>query len=447
MASASIKGRRPFRCRRAAWLPALAIFTLMSACSRDSYEPRMAIEGMYQPSCEGARPETCLSGCIRIEGRRAAIFAPLSSAIVAACQPTRVSELGTLTLASGFQSEAGRLEFADSAVYVQTELLKRHGRFEYSERSPTPNDWMRHNPFTTGILVLIGLGVAVSIPLGLSARESKRRRERERLKAEVAREEAARAAAAAREKAARAAAAAARAATLTHLQRLISEAERAAASLPIILGEAELTLDRADEELQSQLALSFWEAMEEAVEKLQAFQGAMWIIEARRVEYSAQASTLDGAVPGFRLGVSVLPDPTGTQNRLTHLYRQAQAIPHFCVVYEQRRTTSTLVAGFRSLGHAVERLGHRIVVEIGSLSTSLGSHLDSLEKSLESSAAAAAEQSAVLRTQLQSAVGSNDTLSRQLHQDAEAHSETERLALRMLDNIQHRRKPSIFDRP
>src|SRR5207249_3913122 len=106
-----------------------------------------------------------------------------------------------------------------------------------------------------------------------------------------------------------------------------------------------------------------------------------------------------------------------------------------------------LVAGFRSLGQAVERLGYQIVDEIGSLTTSLGSRLDSLEKSLESSATAAAERSVALRTQLQSAVGSSDTLRRQLHQDAEAHSETERRALRMLDNIQHRRKPSIFDRP
>jgi hypothetical protein len=133
--------------------------------SDSSYEPRIAIEGKYQPSCEGAPPVTCPAGCIRIEGRRAAIFGLPSAAIVTVCQPTRVSELGTLTLDSRYQSEAGWLEFANEAVYVQTELLKRHGRFEYSERSPTANDWMRHNPFTTGILVLVGLGVAVSIPL------------------------------------------------------------------------------------------------------------------------------------------------------------------------------------------------------------------------------------------------------------------------------------------
>jgi hypothetical protein len=53
----------------------------------------------------------------------------------------------------------------------------------------------------------------------------------------------------------------------------------------------------------------------------------------------------------------------------------------------------------------------------------------------------------VLRAQLQNAAGTNEMLGRQLHQDAEAHTETERRALRMLDNIQHRRKPSIFEAP
>lgn len=400
-----------------------------AAC--DKYERTKPIEGVYRPT-----------QCVTLQGIIPGGWLSMHQTIhPTVCQPMRVSELGVYTYGGGWsdpggQREVGKLEFSDSGVLVQSADLRRSGTFEYKDRAATAGEWTSNNPIKTIMLVLVGLAVAVTITQQLIARESKRRRERESLEAEVA-----------RKAAAQAAAAAARAATLTQLQRLISEAERAAASLPIILGEAELTLDRADEELQSQLALSFWEAMEEAIEKLHAFQGAMSIIEARRVEYSALASTVDGAVPGFRLGVSVLPDPTGTQSRLTHLYRQAQPIPHFCTVYAQRQTTSTLVAGFRSLGQAVERLGYRIVDEIGSLSTSLGSRLDSLEKSLESSAAAAAEQSAALRTQLQRSVGSNDSLSRQLRQDAEAHSETERQALRMLDNIQHRRKPSIFDRP
>jgi hypothetical protein len=105
------------------------------------------------------------------------------------------------------------------------------------------------------------------------------------------------------------------------------------------------------------------------------------------------------------------------------------------------------LVGFRSLGQAIEGLGNRIVDEIGTLANSLDCGLANLESSLESSAAASAVQSAVLRAELQTAVGVNDAIRGQLREDAEARSETERLALRMLDNIQRRRKPTIFDRP
>lgn len=244
-----------------------------------------------------------------------------------------------------------------------------------------------------------------------------------------------------------AAEAAARAAGLAKLRQLADGARGAAESLPIILGESELTLDRAQEELKSQLPSPFWEAMEEAVSKLSAFGHALSIIEANRAEYRAQSAQVAGDVPPFTLGVSVLPHPAATQSRLTSLYRQAQSIPHFSIIYEQRRTTATLIEGFRSLGQAIEGLGDRIVSEIGSLAASVDCRLASLESSLESSAAAAAEQSAALRAQVQNAAGANDALRGQLRQDAEARSETEHLALRMLDNIQRKRKPTIFERP
>ena len=408
--------------RTSGYIALVIVAVTCGAC--DKYEPTKPIEGVY-------RPTQCVNHQGIIPGGWLSRHQTIHPTV---CKPMRVSELGVYTFGWGWsrpgaQVEVGKLEFSNAGVLVDSTHLRHSGTFDYRDRDWTVGEWASNNPIKTIMLVLVGLTVAVAIPQQLIARDTRRRQERERLEEELART------------------AAARAAALAQLQRLISDAERAAASLPIILGDAELTLDRADEELRSRLPSPFWEAMEEAVEKLQSFQGALWIIDARRTEYSAQASTLDGGVPEFRLGVSVLPDPTGTQSRLTQLYRQAQAIPHFSIVYEQRRTTSTLVAGFRSLGQAVERLGYQIVDEIGSLATSLGSRLDSLEKSLESSATAAAEQSVALRTQLEHVAGSSDTLSNQLRQDAEAHSETERRALRMLDNIQHRRKPSIFNQP
>ena len=117
------------------------------------------------------------------------------------------------------------------------------------------------------------------------------------------------------------------------------------------------------------------------------------------------------------------------------------------MVYEQRRTNAILIAGFSSLGQAIEHLGERIVTAISGLAVSLDCRLASLEASLESTANAAAKQSATLRAELQRSTGVNDAVLGQLRQDAEARTESERLALRMLDNIQHRRKPTMWDRP
>jgi hypothetical protein len=82
-----------------------------------------------------------------------------------------------------------------------------------------------------------------------------------------------------------------------------------------------------------------------------------------------------------------------------------------------------------------------------SLAASLDCRLASLELSLEASAAAAAEQAVALRGQLQNAQSVQGGLLGQLHQEADERSDRERLALRMLDNIQRQRKPTLFERP
>ena len=426
--------------RRLGWTPLVILLVSMAVGCGDRYEPKATVDGVFQPTVNA--PDG--SHCVQIVGHRANWLSyPTVEPTI--CQPIRISEIGVMTLEPAWVTpeeklEVARLEFDDGSAFFSTAHLRDVGRFEYSERSLTLNDWLRHNHFTITGLAFIGFVVAVSISLRAYAKTLRRRRERDQTKAAAAAKASAQAAAAS-------ARAVARAAALGKLSRFAADAQRATDSLPIILGEAEITLDRAQAELGSLLPSPFWEAMEDALGNLRAFLHALSIIDSRRTEYRTQSAQLESPVPAFTLGVSVLPDPAATQSRLNRLYREAQSIPHFSIVYEQRRTTAVLIAGFRSLGQAIERLGDRIVDEIGSLAASLDCRLASLESSLESSATAAAEQSAALRAQLQSAVDANDAILGQLHQDAEARSETERQALRMLDNIQHRRKPTIFDRP
>lgn len=325
-------------------------------------------------------------------------------------------------------------------VYVKTEALRLTGSFEYRTRQANLGDWTRQNPFATLLIATVALLITGAVVWGAVEVRTKRERERERLAAEEERE---------RERLAAevAAAATARANALARLAQLVAQAQAAARSLPIILGDAEITLDRAHDELRSLLPSPFWEAMEEVLASLNTFQQALSVIEASRSAYRTQAAQLGGSVPEFTLGVSVLPDPAATHRRLNRLYREAQALDRFPIVYEQRRTNAILIAGFRSLGQAIERLGDRIVDEVSRLAVSMDCRLASLESSLESAAAAAAEQGSALRAELQRSHGADDALLGQLRHDAEASSESERLALRMLDNIQHRRKPTIWDGP
>jgi hypothetical protein len=190
---------------------------------------------------------------------------------------------------------------------------------------------------------------------------------------------------------ARARAAAERAGVLA-LRRLCSESQTAAARLPVVLAQAEIALDRAEDELYVGLYSPFWEAMEEATRRLSAFEDEVRLIESYRTTHQVQARQLTSAAPPFSLGVSVLPDPAATHKRLVRLYRQAQLNPQYAFVYEQRRTSTILIAGFSSLGQAIERLGDTTIDAITHLRTAIDCRLVSIESSLEASISAAAKQ-------------------------------------------------------
>lgn len=432
-----------------------------------SYEPAKSIEGVFQPtekpsSMPGTWTTPDGSHCVRIEGLRNG-WLSFSRTQPVICQPIRVSELGVMTFgeASEFNTgsfEFARLEFSDASIFVYTGFLKTAGRFEYAERPPTLGEWTRHNPFKMVLIVLVGVGVTV----GAIARGSRRRRERKWREAEAAAEAARPAAEAAARHARLVAEAAAhrarldaeasalaksRAVALARLRQSVADAQGAAGSLPITLGEVEITLDRAQDELESGLYSPFWEALEAATAKLGELERTLSLIDERRTEYRAQAELLGSDTPEFSLGIAVLPDPAATHGRLIALYRRAQSNPHFAMVYEQRRTNAILIAGFNSLGQTIEHLGGRIVTAITGLAASVNCRLASLESSLESAANAAAEQSAALRAGLQRSTDISDAVLGQLRQDADGRAESERMALRMLDNIQRQRKPTSWERP
>jgi hypothetical protein len=250
----------------------------------------------------------------------------------------------------------------------------------------------------------------------------------------------------------RAAQAAQIARTLARAEGALFGAQSSAAQLPVLLGEAELALDRAERELAEKLPSPFWEAMEDAALRLSDFDNSLRAIDRNRQEHQQLAQALNGKAPEFSLGVSVLPDPANTNQRINTLFRRAQKMRDFPIIYEQRRTNTILIEGFRSLGNAIASLGAQLQSELAALGDQLDFRLSDLESALRDSASQLAEQH---REQLEFAEAarseqrnSNAEIAQiardrltQAEKRATESRDYERTTLRMFDNIQRRRRP------
>lgn len=305
--------------------------------------------------------------------------------------------------------------------------------------------WDSKNGNAVALVVLwgciaIGTGIGFMSPIMAEAAEAKARREREEAEA------------------------AERAAELRRLElekqhkifaaiQLCSEAQAAVLTLPVTLAEAALYSGRAEEELKKKRYSPFWEAVEEATCALNVFEQTLHQIAAHRKEYEFRRATeLRGLLPEFSLGNVVLPDAEALHDKLRDLYLRAQENPDFANIYEHRRTSSKLdqtnrilVAGFQSLNAAIHGLGDRIEGAISDLGQTLDYRLGSIEESLESAAENAAEQRAAIQVQLKRVGDSSAETLQQLRTSSEQRAEYERSARRMLDNIQRKRKPRLYE--
>ena len=244
----------------------------------------------------------------------------------------------------------------------------------------------------------------------------------------------------------------ARAWALSNITELVSSAQTSAANLPLSISEAELSLDLAEREFSEGLYSPFWEAMENAVHNLSLFDKTLRTIEAAQQQHAIEAPPLAPDAVSFSLGVTLLPNPSATNQRMKALYRKAQKDPHFAQIYEQRRTNAILIEGFRSLGDALNYLGDRIESELHSLSDHLDFRLSDIESALRDSSNQMEKQHEAFLQTAQSwreeAQHGNSELiavarsnAERAEKNARARREHETITRNMLDNIQHRRTP------
>lgn len=244
-----------------------------------------------------------------------------------------------------------------------------------------------------------------------------------------------------------------RARTVARLERLVWDSQASASRLPLFVSEAELALDRAEREFSEGLYSPFWEAMEDAAQNLAHYDSTLQSLDAARKQHERDAPPLKPDAISFSLGVSMLPDTTETTCRMKALYRKAQKDPHFAQVYEQRRTNSILIEGFRSLGEALTSFGTRLESQLKSLGTQLDFQLTDIQTALAETADQLGKQHNALiesarewHEEARSASADLAAVARDSAQQAEEDAQVRRAyeaeTRKMLDNIQRRRLPA-----
>lgn len=212
------------------------------------------------------------------------------------------------------------------------------------------------------------------------------------------------------------------------LSGLVSKSAETAATLPPLVRAAEKSLDLAEEEFQDGAFAPFWDAVEEATNKLAYFDTTVQQLINNSEHYNREASELETPAPPFQIGLNTLPDATQTVSRMRGIVRRAQKDIGFAMIYEQRRTNLLLVSGFVNLGQAIGELGDRLDSSLDHLSSAIGISISELGSDISASHMSMTSN---LTAELERS-------RKQAASDAETRREHERKELELLDNIQRR---------
>jgi hypothetical protein len=215
------------------------------------------------------------------------------------------------------------------------------------------------------------------------------------------------------------------------LTSLVSDSTGKAASLPKLPGSADEAIHRAEREFGDGAFAPFWDAIEESATGLANFEATVQTLIKNSQFYRQEAPRLENAPPAFQIGLDTLPDASSTAERLRCVVRRAQKDFHFASIYEQRKTNQIFVAGFSTLGQALNELGHRLDRSLNDLASAIDVSISNLASDIESSQ----------RSMTSELVREMEATREQAAAESQDRREHERQEREMLDNIQRRRKP------
>lgn len=156
-------------------------------------------------------------------------------------------------------------------------------------------------------------------------------------------------------------------------------------SVPNYLMSAERYLDQAENHFNTRMFGPFWDSIEQAALSLSQFKENILQIQKNSSQYTELIRKYEGKPPEFPISlrsVKKLDLGMATAERIQALVRKAQSDFQFAMIYEQRKTSQILKAGFKNLAEALEQMTWQITYSIDNLNRSMDVMTSTLNESM-----------------------------------------------------------------
>jgi hypothetical protein len=202
-----------------------------------------------------------------------------------------------------------------------------------------------------------------------------------------------------------------------------------------LLGQIEASINWSQQLFRERAYSPFWEWIDNTVVLLQQFDRRVGRINEKAKEYYSNLAEREHTFPAFPIKSEQLPNPESLIMRLQKQIAEAQRDFQFSTIFEQRRTTSAVVAGFSNMQDAIRNLQNEVVNSISNLQSALESGLENISSNLREGFDGMKE------SQQQSAAELRDTLDKHAKEESERDAKHHKFTEAALDNIQNHREP------
>lgn len=159
------------------------------------------------------------------------------------------------------------------------------------------------------------------------------------------------------------------------LNRLLAVSIDLVNLLPQQLNKASSLLKQAQHEYHNNAFGPFWDAVEQAVQMMGDFNDKAKEMSLNATKYYNNLKVINHNFPPFYVKPEKLPDPSPVIRELQSTIRMGQTNFQFADIWEQRKTREVMIAGFRTLGEAINNLSITVEDTISDLKNSISSNV------------------------------------------------------------------------